>query len=57
MRRREFNTLVGSAVLAGSLVARVKQPRPMRRIGLLIAFGENDPEPRSPGSQHSGRNF
>jgi putative ABC transport system substrate-binding protein len=47
MRRREFITLVGSAVLAGSLVARAQQPRPMRRIGLLIAFGESDPEPQS----------
>src|SRR6476620_9847279 len=43
MRRREFITLLGSAV-AWPLVARAQQPDRMRRIGVLMAYAENDPE-------------
>jgi len=43
MRRREFITLFGSAA-AWPVVARGQQPDPMRRIGVLTAYAESDPE-------------
>jgi putative ABC transport system substrate-binding protein len=43
MRRREFITLLGSAV-ASPLTARAQQPERLRRIGVLMALAADDPE-------------
>ena len=45
MRRREFIAALGAA--AWPLVTRAQQPDRMRRIGVLMASGENDPEAKA----------
>jgi putative ABC transport system substrate-binding protein len=44
MRRREFITLIGGAAAAWPFSGRAQQGERVRRIGVLAAFAEDDPD-------------
>jgi hypothetical protein len=47
MKRRAFMALAGGAALSRPFMANAQQREPLRRIGAIIGFAENDPEVHS----------
>jgi putative tryptophan/tyrosine transport system substrate-binding protein len=47
MRRREFITLVGGAVVSRPITSHAQQPDKTRLIGVLMGYAESDPAAQS----------